>query len=274
MSSPSPVPDGASLCERVRDAFLTGDLPSDPALLAHAKVCEECSLLVADDGELGRALATAASAGAPPKWASVGSAVRNDTGLLAWFRSRPTRQRLLMVLIAALTALVLGSRRPRQDQPDGASLGTWVLVFLATSLVCAALSLGSLGRLRSTGRRAVAVGLGVSLPIAYALMHRASGTGAGEWLWPGIVRCLGYGTLLVLPFVALVWLLDRDQKPPLLTSVVTGIAAGLLANAALSLHCAQTDAAHLLVGHATIGALLGLVGAAVAALLARRRDRT
>lgn len=273
-SPPLPaVPDGAALCERVRDAFLAGDLPRAPELVAHAKACEECALLVADEGELGQALAAAGPATPSPKWASVSSAVRNDAGLRAWLRSRPTRQRLLMVLIAALTALVLGGRRPRHDQPDGAALGMWVTVFLATSLIGAALALGSVGRLRSTGRRALAVVLGLSLPVAYALSHHASGATAGEWLWPGSLRCFGYGTLLVLPFVALVWLLDRDQKPALLTSVVTGIAAGLAANAALSLHCARTEPAHLLFGHAAIGALLGLVGAAFAALLARRRDR-
>ena len=177
MSSSRPIPDvpDTSPCDRVRDAFLAGAVPSDPALLAHAKACEECSLLLADDGELGQVLATTGADATAPKWASVGSAVRNDTGLRAWFRSRPTRQRLLMVLIAALTALVLGGRRPRHDDPDGLSLGAWILVFVATTLVCAALALGSLGRLRSTRRSMLAVGLGLLLPIGYALTHHASG---------------------------------------------------------------------------------------------------
>ena len=268
-----PVSSAESPCDRVRDAFLAGGVPSDSELLAHAKTCEECSLLIADDGELGQVLATATQAEAP-KWTSIGNAVRNETGLRAWLRSRPTRQRLLLVLIAALTALVLGARRPRHDHPDGMSLGAWVLVFLATALVCAGLALGSLGRLRSSRRRVLAIVLGLLLPVGYALMQHASGhAGSGDAFWGGVLRCFGYGTLLVLPLFGLVWLLDRDEKPALLTTVVTGIAAGLAANAALSLHCAQRDAAHLLFGHAAIGALLGLVGAAFAALLARRRKR-
>jgi hypothetical protein len=267
------VPDGASACERVRDAFLAGSVPTDPELLVHAKTCEECSLLLAGDGELGQVLAKA-SAVAVPKWPSVGNAVRNERGLRAWVRSRPTRQRLLMVLVAALTALLLGGHRPRQDQPDGAALGAWVLVLLAATLVCAALALGSLGRLRSTGRRTVAIAVGVLLPVAYALTQPTSGAAAaGEPLWPGILSCFGYGTVLVLPLFALIWLLDRDDEPAPLGSVITGVAAGLAANAALSLHCAEEDAAHLLLGHAAIGAWLGLVGAAFAAFLARRRDR-
>jgi hypothetical protein len=274
-SRPVPsVPDGTSACERVRDAFLAGGLPDDPELLVHAKTCEECSLLLADEGELGQVLAKAGPAAVAPKWASVGNAVRNERGLRAWVRSRPTRQRLLMVLVAALTALVLGGRRPRHDQPDGMALGVWVLVLLAATLVCAALALGSLGRLRSTGRRAVAIAVGALLPVGYALMQHTSGAAAAsELLWPGILSCFGYGTLLVLPLFALIWLLDRDEKPALLGSVITGVAAGLAANAALSLHCAQKDTAHLLLGHAAIGAALGLVGAAFAALLARRRNR-
>jgi hypothetical protein len=267
------VAEDPSPCERVRDAFLAGGLPGDPALLAHARDCEECSLLLADEGELGQVLAATGAGAVAPKWPSVGNAVRNDTGLRAWLRSRPTRQRLLMVVIAALTALVLGGRRPRHDQPDAMTLGAWVLVFLGATLVCAALALGSLGRLRSVRRRAVAIGVGCLLPVGYALSHHTADAAAGELQWPGIVGCFGYGSLLVLPLFLLVWLLDREEKPALLTSVISGIAAGLAANAALSLHCAQKSAAHLLLGHAAIGALLGLVGAAFAALLARRRDR-
>lgn len=264
-------PGTDSPCERVRDAFLAGGVPTEPNLVAHAKGCTECSLLIADDGELGHVLATSAGVAAP-KWAGVGSVVRNDRGIRAWLRSRPTRQRLLMVLVAALTAVVLGGRRPRVDQPDGRSLGVWVLVFLATALLCAALALGSLGRLRSTGKRVLAAGVGVLLPLGYALTHHVGERAVGE-MWPSTLHCFGYGTLLVLPLFALVWLLDRDEEPALLTSVITGVAAGLAANAALSLHCAQDDAAHLLLGHAAIGAILGLLGAAFAAILARRRDR-
>jgi hypothetical protein len=266
-----PVPDGTSACERVRDAFLAGSVPSDPELLTHAKTCAECSLLLADDGELGQVLAKAGPAAVAPKWPSVGNALRNERGLRAWIRSRPTRQRLLMVLIAALTALVLGARQPRHDEPDAVVLGAWVLVFLAATLVCAALALGSLGRLRSTGKRGVAIVLGSLLPVGYALAHHTAGAAAGQPLWPGILGCFGYGTLVVLPLFTMIWLLDRDEKPALLSSVITGIAAGLAANAALSLHCAQENVAHLLLGHAAIGALLGLVGAAFAAFLARRR---
>jgi hypothetical protein len=268
----SPDPDGTSACERVRDAFLAGSVPSDPELLTHAVTCAECSLLLADEGELGQVLAKAGPAAVAPKWASVGNAVRNESGLRAWIRSRPTRQRLLMVLIAALTALVLGGRQPRHDEPNALMLGAGVLVFLAAALVCAALALGSLGRrLRSTGKRGAAIAVGFLLPVGYALAHHTSGAAAGQPLWPGILSCFGYGTLVVLPLFIMIWLLDRDEKPALLGSVITGIAAGLAANAALSLHCGQEDVAHLLLGHAAIGALLGLVGAAFAALLARRR---
>ena len=252
-------------------------MPDDPALLDHAETCEDCALLFENEGGLGRVLAMGLPDGeAAPKWVGVGSAVRNDVGLHAWLRSRPTRQRLLMVLIAGLTAILLGGLRPRHDTPGGMSLAAWALSFLFATLLCAGIALASLGRLRSAGRRIAAVTLGLLLPVVYALCQQAThgvDPGEGVTFWHRALSCFGYGTLLVLPLCGLLWALDRDEKPTLSTSVIAGIAAGLSANAALSLHCPQSDAAHLLLGHAAIGALLGLVGAAIAALLARRDER-
>jgi hypothetical protein len=47
--------------------------------------------------------------------------------------------------------------------------------------------------------------------------------------------------------------------------------AGLVANAALALHCSNTAPLHLAAGHATIGAALAGIGALVAFLVFARR---
>lgn len=64
----------------------------------------------------------------------------------------------------------------------------------------------------------------------------------------------------------MLWALERSDRPWIKVLTGAGAVAGLLANAALALHCANTETRHLAVGHATIGAGLVCVGAFVAIL--------
>jgi hypothetical protein len=83
--------------------------------------------------------------------------------------------------------------------------------------------------------------------------------------------CFAYGSLLALPFVIVVWTLDRSERARLV--LLTGLAgvAGLVANGALALHCSNTAPLHLAAGHATIGSALAGIGVLIAGFSSARR---
>jgi len=77
-------------------------------------------------------------------------------------------------------------------------------------------------------------------------MSRQAGAG-------GALGCFGYGALLTLPIAALLWAFDRDQRPSLRTVCLSAAGLGLCANLLLELHCGNGNAAHVLLGHASLG---------------------
>jgi hypothetical protein len=64
---------------------------------------------------------------------------------------------------------------------------------------------------------------------------------------------------LVVPVLLLLWLLERRDAPPLSVLVAAGGLAGLAANLLLHVHCPSVQLAHLLLGHASIGAAWAVV---------------
>jgi hypothetical protein len=82
---------------------------------------------------------------------------------------------------------------------------------------------------------------------------------AATWASPEV--CFGYGAAVVVPFIALVWLLERRDPMPLTSLLVVGALAGIAANLLLHTHCPSVHLGHLLLGHASIGVAwaLGLV---------------
>ena len=85
--------------------------------------------------------------------------------------------------------------------------------------------------------------------------------------------CFLFGSLLALPFLGLAWALERSDRLPASVLLFAGAASGLVANAALLLHCPLNDRCHLFLGHATIGLALTVALALASRGLARRHER-
>jgi hypothetical protein len=137
-------------------------------------------------------------------------------------------------------------------------------VGLAISLL---LLLRSLGRPRArAGVQAAMVAFGLSIPLVLALLpgphaaHPAS-AGHGADLWPRALACFAYGTGLALPFLGTLWAVARSDRVASFGLSLAAAAAGLVANAALLVHCPIVHLDHLLLGHASIGVVLVLGGA-------------
>lgn len=260
-------------CEHVRDALLSGQSPLSPALLAHAEGCPQCSPLLADDSRLGNALKAEwepLGAEAPP-WAGVDALLEAEVGWRAWLRSRPNRVRLLFAGAAFVVVTALGLRHLRPDfgLVPVVELGGLLAAFACLGGLAAGRALPIVGsrpkRVPSEAILAAALGLPIVAAFVKTATTLAPATDSvtfARQAW----SCFSYGSLLTLPLVAALWLMDRGAGPR--SRVFHGAAmAGLAANAALTLHCPNASPAHLLVGHATIGFVL----AGVAVLVLRRR---
>lgn len=257
-------------CEAVRDALRRGRDASDPELSKHAAECAQCGALLEDQAALGRVLASEGpGAGETLPWAGVETLLKEEVGWRAWLRSRPHRVRVLFAAGAYTFVTVLGLRRIR---PDFERMTAYELagLLVAFGLIAGASiqrALPVVGRPAKRGAlEAGVLGAGFGVPMLAAFVHTATpgidGTTFVRQAW----SCFSYGSLLTIPLVAVLWLLDRGAGPR--TRLYYGAAAaGLAANAALTLHCPNTSSPHLLLGHATIGLAL----AAVAWLVLRRR---
>jgi hypothetical protein len=253
-------------CAEIRDALVSGACPAGQAVDEHVRECAACAELLRDQGNLGRALARP---DAPPAddgalWASVERAIDAERGPLAWLRSRPTPVRLLAALLGGAIVVFLGGRAR-----DGHAAPERSLVWLAAFAVAGAVSiwflLAPLGRRRpSFPLRVALIGSALGLPFFHALTgslsERPPPRSVASFAEQAFA-CFSYGLLLTLPFLAVLWALERSQRPWLKVVTGAGALAGLVANAALTLHCASTDAHHLALGHATIGVGLVCLGA-------------
>lgn len=254
-------------CEDVRDALVAGRKPTDAELVEHARGCEQCATLLANEAALGRSLATAGSGGEldAALWGELERELGAETGAHAWLRSRPTPVRLGLALggVALVTALGLRHLRPHWDTLSKPVLGAWLVAFAGVAALALRVALPALDVAAPRRRAVLAAAFG--LPVVYAALGAASFGGPPLVAAPffgAALSCFVYGTLLSLPLVALVWLLDRGAGSR--SRVLAGAAAcGLAANAALLLHCPATDPAHLLAGHGAIGVALALVAWAV-----------
>jgi hypothetical protein len=244
---------------------------------AHVRDCVACEELLRDGGTLGRTLT---QDGAPDVsddalFASLERAVRAESGPRAWLRSRSTPVRIALAALAATAVVAFGGWSVR-DIARPVS-GAWLVSFALAALVCLRLLVAPLGRPRRVpSARAVLVALSLALPLGYAALSLAPPSpGAGS---PAIgfaeqaFACFWYGTLLALPFLAVLFVIERSDRPWLVLLTGFGAIAGLVANAALALHCPNTEPAHIALGHATIGTSLAALGA-LWALAARRSSR-
>jgi len=257
-------------CETVRDALREGRAPSDPELRTHAAGCEQCRALLDDEASLGRALAAeGAGAGEPLPWAGVEALLQEEVGWRAWFRSRPHQVRVLFAAAAYTLVTLLGLRRLRPDF-DRVTAYEFALLLAAFGLIAGAAIRRALPIVGLPAKGGALEGgvlvAAFAVPLAAAFVHTATPGIDGATFAHQAWNCFSYGSLLTIPLIAVLWLLDRGAGPR--SRLYYGAAAaGLAANAALTLHCPNTSSGHLLVGHATIGLAL----AAVAWLVLRRR---
>jgi hypothetical protein len=110
-----------------------------------------------------------------------------------------------------------------------------------------------------------------ALPPAH-LAHPASLAGGGDDLVARAVACFLYGAALAVPAALLTALLGRGGRSLVSLALLPALAGALGGLIGLQLHCPITGSAHLLAGHAPIGAALALV-ALLVHLLGRRRSR-
>jgi hypothetical protein len=260
-------------CEAVRDQLLAGRVPTEPELLAHAKTCPACEALLADHSVLGRELAGPPAPGRddPPAWDSVAALVEREVGLHAWLRSRPTPWRRALAVLGFVLVAALGLRHVRPDLALVSAFELFALLaaFAVTGVATLRQALPPSGATRTTtGRALLATALGLPMLLSF---HRTATLAPADVSVVTFLEqagaCFAYGSLITAPLAVLIWAMDRDtgaRSQPLLAAAV----AGLAANAALTLHCANAGSAHLLLGHAGIGVAL----AAIAWLVHRRTD--
>ena len=92
----------------------------------------------------------------------------------------------------------------------------------------------------------------------------------GAW-WSVGAMCLGASVTTALPAMALAAILAVRALPtrPVVTGLLIGLGAGLLADAGWRLFCHYSEPAHVLAGHLGAVLLAGLAGAALTGMLAR-----
>lgn len=204
-----------------------------------------------------------------PLFAAVEEDIAAERGAAAWLRARPTWQRLT---VAALIALII----------LGAVVVTWaridlavfprprLAIDLALLAVAAApalwlalrpLHLPRLPSWTTTAVIAVAVAAAAvvaSLPPAHAL-HPESLRGVGDDLAGRALACFIFGSVVALPMLVSVMALDRSPG----LAVTALVAAGLIGDLALALHCPLVSPTHLLVGHFTVPLLFAALATVI-----------
>lgn len=252
-------------CAEIRNGFVAGRVPAGPEVDEHLLGCPHCRELFERQAELGRRLALAV----PPTvelgelFALLERDVQRETGLRARLRALPSRVRAgaLVGVAVALLAFELGFRR-RADFAAFSPVVFWgVVAALVLGVLVGAVRLtrGAAVPLSSAAReRWVAVAFLILPAVALLVVPIGSGTpeAAESWGHPG--RCFFYGAALVAPFLLLYWLFERRDHVPSAALVSAGALAGIAANLLLHAHCPSAHLGHLLLGHASIGAVWAL----------------
>lgn len=265
-------------CESTRRSLLEQEEPSLEALdhWAECPICQEMVALETPPVERGAPNSSAQTAELDRLFEGTEHRVAVEQGALAWLRSLPTRQRLLLGLgaagIPALLQLLLARRADLAHYPTAR-----LLLESACLIGLIALSANALLKPvhlpdRARTRRAslvlaflapvlLAASASIEADLSSVYRHIA------ELSLPQAAKCLRYGSLLSAPVLCLVFALDRRgghsrDFPALLAGF-----GGLVGNLLLLYHCSSREPLHLLLGHATIG-LLQLI---VLGLLLRRR---
>ena len=245
-------------CADIRRSFVAGRIPAGPQLEAHLQGCPSCRDLFEHEARLGRQLAQAVLPEVEPGelFALVGRDLEGEVGARATLRALPTWLRAS--LLSAVAGALLATQLLWRPRPDLAAYSP-AIFWLELLLLGGATAVGALRLLR--GPSAPLGSAGPMLP-ATLLLVTALGVllvpfGASSletfsaWGQPG--NCFVYGALLVAPLLALYWLFERRDRPPVTALVTAGAVAGVAANLLLFAHCPSAHPGHLLLGHVSIG---------------------
>jgi hypothetical protein len=244
-------------CGQIRDGFVKGVPPVEELVQEHLAICPPCRELFAQDAALGRTLSAQARDAQPVADDLLGRMERKldrESGARAWLRSRPSRLRFTLLLLPLLSVLILGGVvRQRVDfehYPPARMVLLLCVYFLAIVL--------AFGKELSDSPRSDAFrdhwGLLVFALAVPALAAFAPATEVSHQAdSAGTLGCFRYGALLTAPIAALLWAFDRNDRPSLRTVCLSAAGLGLSANLLLELHCANGNATHVLLGHASLG---------------------
>jgi len=244
-------------CSQIRDAFLNGGALHQEQVEEHLASCPQCRALFEPDRSLGRELAAQASEvlSLPQDFfGQIEQRLARETGARAWLRSRPSRVRLLFLVLLVLCVLLVGGVL-RQRADFGQYPALRMILLLCVYFVAITLAFGK--ELSESPRAEpfadylglLAFALAVPVLAAFAPATEVSRlVGAG-----GAPSCFVYGALCTLPIALLAWAFDRDDRPTRRTVCLSAAALGLAANLLLELHCGNGNPAHVLLGHASLG---------------------
>jgi anti-sigma factor RsiW len=236
---------------------VSGAPKSEEQVREHLVGCPNCRELYEHDGALGRALSGRASDALPvdpDPFAEIEQKLARDTGPRAWLRSRPSRLRFMLVLLPLLLVLTVGGLlRQRADFAHYPALRVVLLLCVYFLGIVLAFGKELFESPRPDAFRdhwgLLAFALAVPVLAAFAPATEVS-LQAGPGGAPG---CFRYGVLLTLPIGAVLWALDRHDRPSLRTVCLSAAALGLAANLLLELHCGNGNPVHVLLGHASLG---------------------
>jgi hypothetical protein len=251
-------------CTNIRDALLTGSVPTGAEVDAHVRDCVACGELLRDESLLGRAFpgSRRVTPDTEDQWESLEVALGSERGARAWLRSRSTSFRLVAAALVVLALVSLGGWLPEAGVTARST--AWAATFVVASIAALGFLVTPFGYpARTLGARVAFTAVTLLLPLTRALTSSHDGAlhfHAESSFAQLSLACFSYGLLLVSPFVVVLWWLDRSERSVMETLAGVGTAAGLVANAGLALHCPSADPAHLALGHATIGAALAGLG--------------
>lgn len=275
-------------CREIRDVLVQGQKPLGPDVDAHLATCPGCAELLADSGQLGQALAASPQPelDASALLGGVLGSIEKERGLRAWIRSRSLFLRVALPLAAvALVVLLVALFKLRPDLPQYPLASFLGVVALYVLLIGAAIVL----ELRPLERRPLPgwvrpalIVLALAVPFLLVWVPQAhhaplAYAPPGKTFGQLAFHCFAFGTVLALPALALLWVADRTGHRSFRLALLAAAIGGLVGNLVLQFRCPVQDPAHLLVGHATIGLVLGGLYAAWLALRTapvgrRRRD--
>ena len=191
-----------------------------------------------------------------------------EQGLLSSLRSLRTPYRIGLVIAAVVLVTVASLvTTPRADiaaYPTGRMVLTLALLGMAAGAAAARLLRPVHAPPPNVWVSRALLVVGVLTPCLLALIplhHDGAPAGAGSAFVANCGRCLGFGGALGLPVLLLALWARRTRVDGAAVAVLGGVTAGLAGNLALQVHCPITDPSHLLVGHVTLLALLGVVAA-------------